>query len=281
MRFLECRAFPKVHRRRSIGKKENLYLSHLNLILGTYRVAGGDNRFDELRQADIPEHLSDAILKEPDYTLESFGGGDKWPADQTPTLLSLYLYDKVHGTSLSRKPIAGWLAFMKDKMTDPTLKVHESYFSSQPIQRRPRGCALSWSSLYMAQFAPNEARDLYMNYRKNYFRHWCGLGGFRYEWPPNENYGMNSDTGPILFGIGLAASGFAIGPTRLFGDRDAYKTVMRTGALIGCPLQSQGGAGSYLHHYSVRPSFLMVKPQRHGLLSVAHEFRLEDVARTF
>jgi hypothetical protein len=91
----------------------------------------------------------------------------------------------------------------------------------------------------MAQFAPQEARELYDNYRRSYFKSWHDLGGFR-EWPPGEDYGMNSDTGPILLGIGFAASGFAVGPARLFHDEEAYRTVMRTGALIGFPLRWRG-----------------------------------------
>ncbi len=230
--------FPRFVERPAYWKKENLYLSHLNLILGAYRAAGGDQRYDALHNR-ISGHLSRAILQEPDFILESYGGGDKWPADQTATLCSLYLYDRIHGTQLSRRPISGWLAFMKIKMTDPVLGVHESYLSPDPNLRIPRGCALSWSSLYMAQFAPHEAKELYDAYRKHYFRRRLGLGGFR-EWPPGKNFGMSADTGPILFGIGFAASGFGIGPARLFGDRDAYTTVMRTGSLIGAPVSWAG-----------------------------------------
>lgn len=224
-------------------KKGVLYLSHLNLILGAYRAAGGDARFDALHRR-LSRYLSAAILREPDFTLASFGSDDKWPADQTVTLCSLDAYDRSHGTTLSVRPIRGWLAFMKDKMSDPGLGLHESHFSSKARPDRPRGCALSWSALYMAQFAPEEARRLYESYRRQYFRSRFGLGGFR-EWPPGEDRGMNADTGPIAFGLGFAASGLAIGPARLFGDRDAYAAIMRTGAFLGWPIQF-GGRRSYL-----------------------------------
>lgn len=229
---------PGFTERPKVWKKQNLYLSHFNMILGAYRVAGGDPRYDALH-TQVTRFLSDATLHEPDYTLESFGGGDKWPADQTVTLCSLYMYDRVHNTAFSKKAIQGWLAMMEKERTDPVLHVHDSYLSHDPMQKLPRGCALSWSSLYMAQFAPKEARELYQHYRRSYFRSVMGLGGFR-EWPPGKNYGMDADTGPILFGIGFAASGLAIGPMRLFHDEDAYKTVMRTGALVGVPFRWQG-----------------------------------------
>jgi hypothetical protein len=51
---------------------------------------------------------------------------------------------------------------------------------------------------------------------------------------------MTPDTGPILFGIGVAASGFGVGPARIFGDAQAYRTILRTGALLGCPLHWRG-----------------------------------------
>jgi hypothetical protein len=221
----------------------NLYLSHLNLILGAYRAAGGDGRYDALH-GRLSRYLSEASLREPDFTLASFGGADKWPADQAATLASLYAYDRAHGSRLSEKPIRGWLDFMKTKMTDPVLGLHDSHFSADGRPSPPRGCALSWSAQYMAQFAPEEARRLYEDYRRQYFRSRLGLGGFR-EWPPGESHGMNADTGPIVFGIGFAASGLAIGPARLFGDRDAYAAIMRAGALLGGPIQI-GGRRSYL-----------------------------------
>jgi hypothetical protein len=45
--------FPEFIRRPQSWRKQNLYLSHLNLILGAYRIAGGDARFEALKRANF------------------------------------------------------------------------------------------------------------------------------------------------------------------------------------------------------------------------------------
>ena len=150
---------PGFLRRPKEWSRGHLYLSHLNLILGAYRAAGGDARFAALH-GRLSRYLSEASLREPDFTLASYGGADKWPADQAVTLASLYAYDRSNGTALSDEPIRGWLTFMKTEMTDPALGLPDSHFTAKSGRDRPRGCALSWTALYMAQFAPEDARRL-------------------------------------------------------------------------------------------------------------------------
>lgn len=229
---------PNIGRRPTAWTSQGLYISHLNLILGCYRLAGGDSRHDELHR-NLSEYLSRASLKNPDAHVSSYGESEKFPADQSVTLLSLYVHDRVHGTDLSKEPIRRWINYMETHGRDAVLDLPCSSLETAWIQRRPRGCAMSWTSLYMAQFAPAKARALYDRYRALYFRSKIGVGGFR-EWPPNENYGMNSDTGPIFFGLGFAASGLGIGPTRLFEDVKAYAAIMRAAGLVGCPQQWRG-----------------------------------------
>jgi hypothetical protein len=229
---------PDMGRRPTAWPPQGLYVSHLNLILGCYRLVGGDDRHEVLH-GDLTRYLSRASLKSADFHVSSFGQNEKFPADQSVTLLSLYVFDQVHGTGYSKEPIRRWLNYMKTRGQDAALSLPCSSLEKEWVQRRPRGCAMSWTCLYMAQFDPQEARALYDGYRARYFRRMAGVGGFR-EWPPKESYGMNSDTGPILFGLGFAASGLGIGPARLFGDTEAYSAIMRSGALVGWPIQWRG-----------------------------------------
>lgn len=218
---------------RNLGD-HNLYLSHLNLILGCRRKIIGDETHDSLH-ARISDHLARKSVGSGVGHARSYPGSARFPADQSVTLASLALYDSCHGTSLSGRPIVLWLNVMKGRATDPRTKLHKSSISSSyPNARLPRGCALSWTALYMAQFAPDEARTLYTGYREEFLTDVAGWGGFR-EYPDGIERSMDADSGLIILGLGMAATGLGVGPARLFGDRKAYASILRTAASVGSP----------------------------------------------
>lgn len=223
-----------------------LYLSHLNLILGCHRLVTGNADYDALHRR-LTEHLSAASLKDSDFHVTSYPNSPKWPADQTVTLCSLHLYDRIHNTAFSAQPIAGWLDYMARHATANDLNLPHSSISELDYAKYPRGCAMSWSVLYMAQFAPNEAAELYARYRAAFFKSVLGCGGFR-EWQPGESRGMDVDSGPIVFGIGVAATGLGVGPAKLFKDSEAYTAIMRSAAVVGMP-----NAWGAQRHYRLSP----------------------------
>ena len=225
----------------------NLYLSHLNLILGASCTVSKQPFHDKLHRR-ITEHLVKRSLAHESGVARSYPQYPRFPADQAATLASLYLYDSCYGTTLAEKPIARWLGYMRAHASNKKTGLHISSVSSGfPDSRLPRGCALSWTILYMSQFAPDEARELYTRYRRHYYKHIAGWGGFR-EYPKGIDRAMNADSGPIVFGMGVAASGLGIGAARMFRDRRAYVSIMRTAASVGLPPLSLAG-----RHYLLSP----------------------------
>jgi hypothetical protein len=86
----------------------------------------------------------------------------------------------------------------------------------------------------MAQFAPQEAAGLYAAYRRQFLAAGWGVGGFR-EWPRAREAQQDVDSGPIIMGVGAAASGLGVGPARLFGDGEAYASILRLMSLTTMP----------------------------------------------
>jgi hypothetical protein len=213
-----------------------LYLSHLNLVLGIYRHITGASTNDALHDT-ISQHLAARTLRDGDFHVASYPGTkpNKWPADQTITLESLYLYDKTRGTALSSEPITGWLHYMQKEGLNQEMKLHKSAITDIWYKDIPRGCALSWSVIAMAQFAPDEAKELYQQYQQIYFQQWGGVGGFR-EMPPTSAVKIrDGDSGPVALGVGGAATGFGIGASRLVGDKYSYTEMMRLFSLATFP----------------------------------------------
>jgi hypothetical protein len=220
-----------------------LYLSHLNLVLGAYRHITGQETYDELHTR-ISEHVRARSLADGDYHMRSYpaggapgAGGAKWPADQSVTLASLHLYDRVRGTKLSRKPIRGWLRAMDKKFAVDDSSLHRSAIFDIWYAEYPRGCATSWTLLYMTQFAPDRAGELYADYRERFGDWFAGWGGFR-EWPERRPEDADWDWtpyGPVVGGLGMAATGLGLGATRIYRDRELYVGIMRGATSVGKP----------------------------------------------
>jgi hypothetical protein len=207
----------------------NLHASHLLLILGVAHRLGATEREHDALATRLARHLRERSLASADFHARSYPGSARWPADQAVTLAALDLHDREHGTTLAPRPIAGWLAWLARHRTSG---LPWSTTGSLAYARIPRGCALSWMTSYMAQFAPDEGARLYAAYRAQHAISWLGWRGFR-EWQPGHHGGSDVDAGPVLFGWGTAATGIGLGAARLYGDGAQHAGIARIADTVG------------------------------------------------
>lgn len=240
--------FDDVNKKAQWGK-EGLYLSHLNVILGAYQRLTGEQLYLTLNR-NISEYLSQRIIDDPNHNIHSYGSyAHVWFADNAVTLYSLYLFDKNNNTNLSQEPIQKWLKYMETEGTDPKTQLHYSELTRlEAYSRYPRGCALSWTTKYMSQFAPQEALLLWQNYKKHFKQSFLVFAGFR-EYPVGAPLEEDYDSGPILLGMGAAATGLALNGSKAIGDYLTYYQVINivkafeglgiVAALLGEPIYKQ------------------------------------------
>ncbi len=221
----------------------NLFWSHLALILGIdrfVRCTGDDGRscaanpeIDPLAQR-VVLHLVARSEERPLFHARSYPGSPMWPADQTVTLLAIRMYDATHGTHLHEKPLQAFLAVLRARRDGDTGLFPSSVTPAVATGRIPRGCATLWSVGYLAQLDPAVARDQYERARDALGANVGGLGGFR-EWPRGRGGDMDLDSGPILAGVGVAATAFGLGPARIFRDTSTYAVAQRAVLVFGTP----------------------------------------------
>lgn len=198
----------------------------LALAFGTLRETAGVTRFDAQRR-----HLCDVLRTQLDEAPE--GGalfsypGQCYPFDTLPAVLALELDDRLTATPRSATTIARHLAWLRGSGSDPATGLPVSALATDrtTVKAGPRGCDLSLRLALLGPLDPILARESYARYVRTYWSDRLVLAGFR-EHPTGQDGAMDVDSGPILDGIGMAASAFGLVTTRVMGDRWRHGRLM-------------------------------------------------------
>ena len=185
------------------------YLEHLNIILGCFETIGG-GKYKGLNEK-ISKHLLELSLSNEDYHARLLPNVKmKWSADQAAIIYSLYLFDKNNGTDFHSNLARHWLKFLRDKSTHNKTGLFKTEVTgTKKYSGQPRGCSHSYMTYYMAAFAPEVAQEQWALFKEHMLIEKFGVTGFR-EYLPEYRSKWTPDTGPIFFGIGVAASGLAL-----------------------------------------------------------------------
>jgi len=195
---------------------DGLFLSHLNLIYGAADQLGecvDPKEHERLTRELARRSLADPLAHAASYEKVTL----RWPADQTATLASLARFDAAHGTTLLQAPLDAWREVMT-KHLDPKTGLPQSELTGKgPGAKYPRGCAQSFITRYLREADPQLAAQWWEKYREHFLVHLGAVAGFR-EWPRGVERKGDVDSGPIILGIGTAASAFGIAAAKTQGD---------------------------------------------------------------
>lgn len=198
-----------------------IYAGHRNLLRAAYVELGGDDARVLAAYASESADLVRRFRAAPSANLESFPH-QVWPVDNVVALESLRWHDEHTGSSAGREVIARWTSSMKARIDRKTgLFVSEIDVAGTKVRDGPRGCALSWMFAFLPALDPELAATLWKEYATTWGIDVIGMRGLR-EWPPGVRGHVDADTGPIVAGIGAAASAFGVAAARANGDADLF-----------------------------------------------------------
>jgi len=219
-----------INKVKSLGKY-GYYLEHLNIILGCYhRIVGPE--LHELNKR-ISHHLLDMSMKYRNFHADLLPYSKmKWSADQAAIIYSLWLYDKNNNTSLHNELSDKWLSYMKNKATHKNTGLFITEVQGvKRFSKQPRGCALSYLIHYVSRFAPDIAQQQWVLYKKHMLIKRLGMTGFR-EFLPSYKGKWSPDSGPIIAGVGIAASGLGLNAATSVDDIEVFKVINKTASPI-------------------------------------------------
>ena len=197
------------------------YLEHLNTILGCYKLAGGDDHRE--LHSRISEHLVKISLQEENAHARLIPHVKmRWCADQAAIINSLWLYDQSNGSNLHAEPAERWLKYIRNHCLHETGLVKTEVMNCKRYSKQPRGCSLAYLVHYSRSFAPDFAEEQWELFKAHMLSKAYGFSGFR-EYLVSYKGGMTPDTGPIVGGLGAAASGLAIKTAAYMQDMETFE----------------------------------------------------------
>ncbi|NOY75546.1 MAG: hypothetical protein GXP32_07110 [Kiritimatiellaeota bacterium] len=237
----------------AIGSKRRHcgYLGYFNLLLSFHRYVDPESEFAELNDR-ITEHLENGLRDSAIHLLESYPG-EVYPVDNCAAIGSIGSIGLCRKAKGEKPPpfLAELIAYFGEHYIDAetNLLIQCVDPASGDAADHPRGSGTAFG-LYMLSFADERmAGRLWNGVRTELASSLFRFGGIR-EYPRGiENQLGDIDSGPVVFGFGASATGFAISGARMFNDRNLHKKLCASLYLAGAPAEN----GDSLHFVTGGP----------------------------
>jgi hypothetical protein len=220
------------------------YLAYPALALGMARLTTGSDPYWRSPQgvATVAQH--DALIAAYARRLaaSTFGmietyPGQAFPTDVAAVAAAIAVHGRVTGKD-TRPLITRWAANVRAHQVDSAsglILQRMNAFDGSALDL-PRGSGTGLAAYYAGFADRSLARSLteaLLKQESTFF----GFGAIR-EYLPGTGGSGDIDSGPVLLGVSVAATGFALAPARSLHHKDAFERIYRTTALFGMPLQS-------------------------------------------
>ncbi|MFL5321143.1 MAG: hypothetical protein ACJ790_15895 [Myxococcaceae bacterium] len=225
------------------GPHGHVYLGYLDMALSMQRLVDPEM---STADAELNDRLTAALERRIDQSpyglIETFPGVT-FPADVATAIGAIALHARA--LKQPRPPIiAKWVREM-ERFRDsngllPQTANPDTGKATSPA--RGSGNALCvYLIAYADEGLANSLTDaLFAHARASFY----GFEGFL-EYPSGNAGRADMDSGPVIMGVGVSATGFGLAAYRLFSSREQFTKLYRTAYLFGAP-GSHGGGWSYL-----------------------------------
>jgi hypothetical protein len=209
------------------------YLGYINLGLSMLRLV--DPTMD---LAPLHDRITAELARQLDASttghIETYPG-ETWPPDVAAVAGSIGLHATATGTDRSEM-LNRWAKRFADCALAPSGFLYQRLESGTCRPKDlPRGSGTAIAAYFAHFAAPALAARLQRAIESIGWRSFLGFGAVR-EYPPGTSGLGDGNSGPVVFGVSVGASGFAIGSARAHANRTLYCELLRTANLFGIPV---------------------------------------------
>ena len=215
------------------------YLGYAGIALGLHRMLRPTSRFAETDD-QIVAALTRNIATSPVGFIETYPG-EVYPVDNTAAYAAIALHARA-----TRKPVPDavkrGLDAIRVQGTDPESGL--LYQAVSLADGKPRDAArasgTALAAYFLAYVDDAASAALFRALGKEQFRTVLGFGAVLEYAPSSEKGHGDIDSGPIVAGFGVSATGFALGASRVHGDKEMFRSLYATAHLFGAPFDEKG-----------------------------------------
>lgn len=242
------------------GPKSHMtYLSILAWMISNYKLAGGDNRYDNLYHV-----LCDTLVRRMheskyDLNLLSFPHKQIWLPDMLVTLVALKNYSRFFGDKYA-DTIAAWVQNARTKWTHKTtgllagmLPGESRYQKGMRIRGSHTALICSYLTMVDEQLAREQYEKMCKLMRKEVTfmgKKVCGVQEDLKKSPAFKP--APGDAGLIIKGLSAGGTAFAMGAATYFEDWEFRYQMLRTAEIAGGTKKQKG-----MRHYNIAELFLV------------------------
>jgi len=216
------------------------YLGYGALALGMVRRVSPHTSLATAHDALVAA-LGRRLSRAPRGLIETYPG-ESYPADVAAAAGAIGLHARVTGR---RAPVdfGAWSSRFRETAIDRASGLLVQSADAETGATRDSGRASGTAlAIYFLSFVDRRlSHELYRALVASCGTSVLGFGAIR-EYPLGRGGGGDIDSGPVIAGLGLSASGFAIGGARIHRDRDTFVGLVRSASFFGVPVARNGGA---------------------------------------
>jgi hypothetical protein len=214
------------------------YLGYLNLALSLHVSLVTGSPFAELNDR-IGAALERRLLQSNRFVLETYPG-EIYPVDNMAVVASIALSDHARGRP-ARPVVARWIAHASRHFRKPDSRLLYQSMAADGMSPADgeRGSGTALAAYFASFMSPTLSAALFRALQRELSDQVLGFGVIR-EYPLGQFGRGDIDSGPLVLGYSISATGFAMGAARANHDPDALNRLLRTFVLFGAPLRRSG-----------------------------------------
>lgn len=214
------------------------YLGYMNLALSLHVSLDADSPYSELNRR-ISAALERRLLTSDRFVLETYPG-EIYPVDNMAVVASIALAD--HARKQPRRAVVRrWLAHAARhfQKADSRLLFQSMAADGVTPGDGERGSGTALAAYFASFMSPELSAELFRALQTQLYDQVLGYGVIR-EYPWGQFGRGDIDSGPLVLGYSISATGFAMGAARANGAPKSLDRLLRTFVLFGAPLERSG-----------------------------------------
>ena len=209
------------------------YLGYTNLVLSVRRSLSAESPSAAMNDR-ISAHLSQQMAKSPHGVIETYPG-EVYPVDNAAVVASLSIHGAVTGADHGMA-LAKWEDnFESFRDPDTGLLFQSVLYDNGQAVDQPRGSGTGLAAYFLSFCDPDKSKALYEASRAELHGSLLGFSALR-EYPRGVEGRGDIDSGPVILGLSISSTGFAIAGSRAHGDEETFSSLWATAYLFGAPV---------------------------------------------